>query len=106
MPQIAITEPRLCGGYMSSITAWLRGPSAAPKQPWIRRNSTISFNDWAAPQAMDAIVKPATQVMRKFFLPNRADIQPTGAVMIAAAIMEEVSTQVIWSRDAARLPSM
>ena len=87
MPQMAITVPRLAGGYMSSSTAWLRGPSAAPKQPWIRRNSTICSSDWAAPQAMEAMVKPARLVMRKFFLPKRADIQPTGAVMMAAAMM-------------------
>ncbi len=33
MPQIAIAEPRLAGGKMSSITAWLNGTSAAPNTP-------------------------------------------------------------------------
>ena len=37
-------------------------------------------------RAMDN-VKPAIEVIRKFFLPKRAAIQPTGAVMIAAAMM-------------------
>ena len=33
MPQIAIAEPRLAGGKMSSMTAWLSGTSAAPNTP-------------------------------------------------------------------------
>ena len=37
------------------------------------------------------------QAMCRFFRPNRTAIQPTGAVMIAAAITYEVSTQVISS---------
>jgi len=86
MPQIAITEPRLCGGYMSSSTAWESGPKAAPKQPWIRRKVTIWPSDWDAPQAIEAMVKPARLVIRKDFLPKRAAIQPTGAVMMAAAM--------------------
>ena len=37
MPQIAIAEPRLAGGKMSSITAWLKGTSAAPNTPCNKR---------------------------------------------------------------------
>ena len=33
MPHSAIAEPRLAGGKTSSITAWLKGTSAAPKTP-------------------------------------------------------------------------
>jgi len=86
MPQIAITLPRSWGGYMSSITAWESGPKAAPNTPWIRRNSTICSRLVAAPHSMEARVNPAIQVISKFFLPKRAASQPTGAVMMAAAI--------------------
>ena len=87
MPQIAITLPRFCGGYMSSITACDKGPRAAPNTPWIRRKSTICSRLCEAPHSMEAMVKPAMEVMRKFFLPKRAASQPTGAVMIAAAMI-------------------
>ena len=33
MPQIAMADPRLAGGKMSSITAWESGTSAAPNTP-------------------------------------------------------------------------
>ena len=72
---------------MSSITAWDSGPSAAPNMPCTMRNSTICSRLWAAPQSMEAKVKPAMAVIRKFFLPNRAASQPTGAVMMAAAMI-------------------
>ena len=71
---------------MSSIVACDKGAIAAPHMPWIRRNATSCSSVWAAPQAMDASVKPARQPMNSFFRPNRRAIQPTGAVMIAAAM--------------------
>ena len=49
-------------------------------------------------------MKPLRQAMNRYLRPNRAAIQPTGAVMIAAAVMYEVSTQVISSKLADRLP--
>ena len=36
------------------------------------------------PQSMEVTVKPTRQAMNRFFRPNRAASQPTGAVMIAA----------------------
>ena len=80
------------------------GTSAAPKQPCSTRNSTICGNDCAAPHIIDVMVKPTRQVMKNRLRPNRPANQPTGAVMIAAAVMYEVSTQVISSDDADRLP--
>jgi len=87
MPQIAITLPRLAGGYMSSKIACDKGPSAAPNTPWTRRNTTICSRFCAAPHRIEAMVKPAMQVMMRFFLPKRAASHPTGAVMMAAAMM-------------------
>jgi len=51
-------------------------------------------------------VKPATAQRKTRLRPNRAASQPVGGVMIAAATMYEVSTQLIWSSVAERLPCM
>jgi hypothetical protein len=51
-----------------------------------------------ASQSVDAIVKPGMQPIKIGVLPKRPDSQPTGAVMIAAAAMEEVSIPVIPSK--------
>ena len=40
----------------------------------------------AAPHIMEVMVNPTRQAMNRFFRPNRTAIQPTGAVMMAAAI--------------------
>jgi hypothetical protein len=87
MPQIAMMLPRFCGGYMSSITDCDSGPSAAPNAPCARRNRIIWSSVCARPHIIEVTVKPVRLTMRKFFLPKRAAIQPTGAVMIAAATM-------------------
>ena len=71
---------------MSSIVAWDSGAMAAPHMPCSRRKTTSCSSDCAAPQSMDARVKPARQPMNSFLRPKRRAIQPTGAVMIAAAM--------------------
>ena len=63
------------------------GTSAAPNIPWSRRNSTIWSSDCAAPHIIEVMVKPVRQPTNRYFRPNRDAIQPTGAVMIAAAVM-------------------
>ncbi len=55
--------------------------------PCISLNSTICVRVSATPHNMDAIVKPTRQTMNSGLRPKRADIQPTGAVMMAAATM-------------------
>ncbi len=85
MPQIAMMFPRFCGGYMSSITACDRGPSAAPNAPCSRRNRIICSSDCANPHIIEVTVKPVRLIIRKFFFPKRAAIHPTGAAMMAAA---------------------
>jgi len=47
------------------------------------------------PHIIEASVNPPRQTTRKLRLPKREAIQPTGAVMIAAATMYDVRTQVI-----------
>ena len=55
--------------------------------PCSRRNATICGSDWAAPHSIDASVKPMMQPMKSGLRPNASASQPTGAVMIAAAVM-------------------
>ncbi len=69
------------------MTACDSGTSAAPNTPCIRRNSTIWSMSCASPHSTEAMVKPAEQTMKVRLRPNRLAIQPTGAVMIAAATM-------------------
>ena len=72
---------------MSSMVDWLSGTSAAPNTPCSTRNTTICVSDCATPHSMEVTVKPTRQVMNSGLRPNRADSQPTGAVMMAAATM-------------------
>ena len=83
--QIAIAWPRCAGGKMSSMVACDKGTSAAPKMPCTARNNTISVSDSAVPQSIDANVKPASETRNRFLRPKRAESQPTGGVIIAAA---------------------
>jgi len=71
---------------MSSMVACDSGASAAPNMPCSRRKPTSCSSDCAAPHIIDVTVKPAMQMMNSFLRPNRTAIQPTGAVMIAAAM--------------------
>src|SRR5450631_824510 len=89
---------------MSIIVDCDNGTSAAPNTPCSTRNTTICTSDWAAPHIMEVTVNPIRHVMNKYFRPNRAAIHPTGAVMIAAAVMYDVRTHVISSVVADRLP--
>jgi hypothetical protein len=61
------------------------GTSPAPNAPCSKRNITIWSRLLASPQSTEANVKPARQAMNNVLRPKRADSQPTGAVMIAAA---------------------
>ena len=63
------------------------GTRAAPNMPWNSRNSTISFSVCAAPHSIEVTVNPIRQPTNRYLRPKRAAIQPTGAVMMAAAVM-------------------
>ena len=69
------------------MTACDSGTSEAPNTPCSSRNSTIWVMSWASPHITEATVKPAEQMMKVRLRPKRLAIQPTGAVMIAAATM-------------------
>ena len=69
--------------------------ASSPNKPCNTRNSTISTRDCAMPHSMEATVKPATATRNRRLRPNRPARKPVGGVMIAAATMYEVSTQLI-----------
>src|SRR3954451_3894019 len=56
---------------------------------------TIWTSDCAMPHSTDAITKPATAAIRTCRRPNLLTRKPDGGVMIAAATMYDVSTQLI-----------
>jgi hypothetical protein len=58
------------------------------------------------PHSAEASVKPMIDTRNSGLRPKRSASQPVSGVMIAAATMYEVSTQVIWSCVAERLPCM
>ncbi len=91
---------------MSSITACDSGTSAAPKKPCSSRATTICASDSEMPHRIEAIVKPAIETSSTCLSPKRSVSQPASGVAMPAATMYEVSTQVIWSSDADRLPCM
>ena len=72
---------------MSSRMVCDSGTSAALNRPCSRRNNTICCSDCAAPHSIEATVKPTMLVRKNRLRPKRVASQPTGAVMIAAAVM-------------------
>ncbi len=98
--------PCLATGLMSSSTACDSGIREAPNRPCNRRNKTISNRLVAAPHSIEAMVKPTIEIRNRSLRPIRPDSQPVIGVMIAAATMYDVSTQVICSWDAETLPWM
>jgi hypothetical protein len=63
------------------------GINAAPAAPCSRRKSTSWVRSCERPHNTEATVNVAVQVTNSRLRPKRAAIQPTGAVMIAAATM-------------------
>ncbi len=72
---------------MSIMVACDSGTRAAPNMPCRMRNSTICGSDCAAPHIIEVMVKPTRQAMKNRLRPKREANQPTGAVMIAAAVI-------------------
>jgi hypothetical protein len=58
------------------------------------------------PHSTEAAVKPTTENRKMVFWPKRSHSQPVSGVAIADATIYDVSTQVIWSCEADRLPCM
>jgi hypothetical protein len=84
-PQKPIARPRSSGLKASSSTACEIGCSAPPVKPWMMRNRISSGRFGARPQRNDAIVKPATDVSSRRFLPKWFASQPVSGRMIAFA---------------------
>ena len=105
-PQIAIAWPTFSRGLMSSSTACDSGTSAAPKMPCNSRAATMPTSEVASPQSAEATVKPITEMMNTRLRPQCPQSQPVSGSAMAEATMYEVSTQVIWSCEACRLPCM
>jgi hypothetical protein len=97
MTQTAIARACRDGGLISSSVACDRGTSAAPQIPCSNRASTICESDCANPQSMDAMVNPATEKRNTRLRPILPASQPLKGVMIATAMMYDVSTHDIWS---------
>ena len=72
---------------MSNRIACDSGTRAALHTPCTRRNATICSSDCAAPHSIEVMVKPMMQITNSRLRPKRAASQPTGAVMIAAAVI-------------------
>src|ERR1700710_853306 len=89
---------------MSNMIDCDNGTKAAPNVPCNSRNTTICVSDCATPHIIDVTVNPTRQTSIRFFRPNLAANQPTGAVMIAAAVIYDVRTQVISFAEADKLP--
>ena len=77
----------LCGGLMSSSTAWDIGISAAPHSPCSKRATTISGSDWAWPHKAEATVNPTMENRKTLRRPTCPASQPESGVMMAAAMM-------------------
>src|SRR5947209_16277573 len=60
----------------------------------------------ARPHRKDAVVKPTTDSINRFFRPNRLASHPVIGRMIAFATRYEVSAHVASSIDADKLPAM
>ena len=61
------------------------GTNAAPNTPCNRRNRTICSRPWAAPQSIEANVKPTTEVSSTRLRPKRLLSMPVSGMQMAAA---------------------
>ncbi len=66
---------------------WLKGAMNAPATPWIARKITISVRFTAVPQAIEARMNPAVDMMNRRRAPIRSASQPVIGVATAAAMM-------------------
>src|SRR3954454_1473219 len=101
-PQNAIALPRPSGGNASSMMAWERGCNPPPVAPWMMRKMMRKGRLGAIPQATEARVKPAIDVMRMRLRPKWFDSHPVMGRMMAFETRYDVSTQVASSTLAER----
>src|SRR5262245_4448162 len=105
-PQKPIALPRSCGGNASSSTACDSGCSAPPVAPCMIRKTISVQRFGASPQRNDAVVKPITDSISRFFRPKTPASQPVIGRPITLSTRYEVTTHVASSIVADRLPAM
>src|SRR5580704_2442431 len=106
MPYRANAKPRWCGGKVSARIACAIGCSPPPPAPWSTRKRRRKPRLGAKPQSRELTVKIPKQVMKKRFRPKVLANQPLMGRMIAFETRYEVSTHVLWSLLAPRLPAI
>src|SRR5271155_5116071 len=82
------------------------GCNPPPPAPWITRKSSSSGSDGALPQRKEAIVKITMQLMKNLFLPTMLATHPPIGSTTAFDTRYAVSTHVLSSWLAPRLPAM
>ena len=87
MPQIDMARAWRSGGLMSSITDCDSGPMKAALIPCRKRKMTISSRFCAAPQAIEAMMKPSTAIRNSGRRPMRSASQPVIGIATAEAMI-------------------
>src|SRR5580658_3563811 len=106
MPYSANAKPRCCGGKVSARIACAIGCRPPPPAPCSTRKKSSSPRLGANPHSKELTVKIARQPMKNRLRPNRPASQPLIGRMIALETRYDVSTHVLWSLLAPRLPAM
>src|SRR5580700_671168 len=98
--------PRCCGGTVSARIACAVGCSPPPPTPWMTRKTISRPRVGAAPQASELRVNSKMQTRKKRLRPNRPASHPLMGRTMALDTRYEVSTQVLSSLLAPKLPAM
>jgi hypothetical protein len=106
MPQTAMAIPRCLAGNVSIIVACDSGTSGPPASPCRKRAATITARLGAAPAAAEVTVKATVAMMKRRLRPSRSVSHPVIGRLMAFATRNDVSTHVISSTPADRLPRM
>ncbi len=106
MPQMAIAMPLWRAGNVSIIVDCESGTSGPPASPCRNRAITMTARLGAAPTAAEVTVNAAVARMKRRLRPSRSVSQPVMGRLIALATRNDVSTHVISSTPAERLPRM
>src|SRR5512135_72415 len=106
IPYKAKARPRCSGGNVSARIACAIGWSPPPPAPWTIRAKSNRGRLGAMPQNRELAVKRKIQVMKKRLRPITLASQPLIGNTMALDTRYEVSTQVLSSLLAPRLPAM
>ncbi len=106
MPQTAIAIPRWLAGNVSIIVACESGTSGPPANPCRKRAITMKARLGAAPAAAEVRVKATVAKRKSRLRPRRSVSQPVMGKLMALATRNAVSTHVISSTPADKVPRM